>query len=321
MLRLISIQGTMLGQVVPLANSETTIGRDPGNTLAFPSDNALSRHHLRILRVNDSYTVEDLGSTNGSYLNGMRLAAPSSLNHNDEIRIGGQVFRAEAEFARPTTPPRQEVSGGEGPGLAMPRGAEYPKGGLDDILSDMRGCAMPKFDADGCLKYLWYFLLALLVAALIAGVIYLVGMGIGALGGSGAGVPVSSGGGSAPGGGGGSAGDQEQPPQDNQAQSGIEILEIKIDYARRDGKNLQPVVLLKWRNTGFDSVTRLEGKLRVYDKSNHLLLTKEKQILYQGTGVDLGEIHEDKLPQEGLPVPDRLSQTPGSARVEIEKVQ
>lgn len=78
------------------------LGRASANDLPFPDDGGLSRQHLAIERQADgSWTVRDLGSKNGSLLNGNRLTAPSALRPGDRIAAGHLVL----EFDPP--PPSQ----------------------------------------------------------------------------------------------------------------------------------------------------------------------------------------------------------------------
>jgi DNA-binding winged helix-turn-helix (wHTH) protein len=74
------------GQVA-LADGEHLLGRDSDVAVWLESP-TISRHHARIRVSDDSATIEDLGSKNGTYLRGERLAEPSALQDGDEIRLG-----------------------------------------------------------------------------------------------------------------------------------------------------------------------------------------------------------------------------------------
>lgn len=72
----------------PLADGEHLLGR--GGDVAVPVfASATSRHHARIIVKADAVTIEDLGSRNGTYVNGERITEPTELKTGDEIRIGG----------------------------------------------------------------------------------------------------------------------------------------------------------------------------------------------------------------------------------------
>jgi pSer/pThr/pTyr-binding forkhead associated (FHA) protein len=73
--------------VIELGERDVVIGRSPSCRLRFQSSN-VSRKHARIFARNDEYYIEDLGSTNGTYVNGIRIAK-CALRKNDLIYIGG----------------------------------------------------------------------------------------------------------------------------------------------------------------------------------------------------------------------------------------
>jgi hypothetical protein len=74
-------------EVVELGQGEAVIGRMPGCTIRLSSTN-VSRRHARVIFRNEEYHIEDLGSTNGTYVNGIRVAK-CALRSNDQIDIGG----------------------------------------------------------------------------------------------------------------------------------------------------------------------------------------------------------------------------------------
>ena len=73
---------------IPLV-SKITIGRETSNDVVI--DNKLaSRHHAIIQKIKDDYFLKDMGSTNGTFLNGEKVPADKyvKLGHNDTITIG-----------------------------------------------------------------------------------------------------------------------------------------------------------------------------------------------------------------------------------------
>lgn len=70
---------------------ENIIGRGANAEIPVASGN-LSRHHARVLFVNDKYVLEDLGSTNGSKVNGARVHS-HALAEGDLVELGDAVFR------------------------------------------------------------------------------------------------------------------------------------------------------------------------------------------------------------------------------------
>ena len=93
--RLEFMVGPLAGQTVPLSADVTTIGSVAGNTVVL-SDPAVSRKHIGIRRVGDRYELADLGSTNGVYVNGHRMAK-KLLDPGDIMRVGNteMVFRVQ----------------------------------------------------------------------------------------------------------------------------------------------------------------------------------------------------------------------------------
>ena len=71
------------------------IGRSPESDVVL-DDTYASEQHARIFRNEDSFFVEDLGSTNGTYVNGRKISYPLELRPEDRIKIGKTVF----EFRR-----------------------------------------------------------------------------------------------------------------------------------------------------------------------------------------------------------------------------
>ncbi|GAC1351854.1 MAG: hypothetical protein NVSMB1_08900 [Polyangiales bacterium] len=79
--------------VVPLVRGEYTIGRKDGHAVRLTERN-ISRDHARLRKVDNAYVIEDLGSYNGVFVNGHRLAEPKKLDNGDLILLGD--FRIEA---------------------------------------------------------------------------------------------------------------------------------------------------------------------------------------------------------------------------------
>ena len=77
----------MDGKVIAFADGAHTVGRDPDAALWIDSA-LISRQHARIVVREGSVTIEDLGSRNGTFVNGERRTAAGPLNDGDEIRLG-----------------------------------------------------------------------------------------------------------------------------------------------------------------------------------------------------------------------------------------
>jgi hypothetical protein len=77
-------------QEYPLPEHTVTIGREPINDIVM-NDAEVSRRHTRISFRDGGYFAEDLGSTNGTFVNGRRLTGPTPLHHGDIIDLGDSI--------------------------------------------------------------------------------------------------------------------------------------------------------------------------------------------------------------------------------------
>lgn len=71
--------------------ASTTVGRAPECEIRL-DDTYASQQHARIFGKSDKWYVEDLGSTNGTYVNEQKLAAPAQVEPGDRIRVGTTVL-------------------------------------------------------------------------------------------------------------------------------------------------------------------------------------------------------------------------------------
>jgi pSer/pThr/pTyr-binding forkhead associated (FHA) protein len=92
--RLVAIGGPCAGQVFPLSGAELGIGRDPAQEISLSSDGAASRRHARLLPANGAWILRDEGSSNGTWINGVRIHE-QALFPGDTVTIGGSQFRFE----------------------------------------------------------------------------------------------------------------------------------------------------------------------------------------------------------------------------------
>lgn len=82
--------GPTPGVVFPLEGEQLTIGRDSTNGVAI-NDAEVSRKHSRLMFQGGKYVIDDLGSTNGTFVNGQRLAGPVVLKAGDVVSLGEQI--------------------------------------------------------------------------------------------------------------------------------------------------------------------------------------------------------------------------------------
>jgi len=123
--RLILQSGSGAGTEYPLEKTEIYLGRDLSNDVVI-NDPEVSRRHARLLLTGNTYAMEDLGSTNGTFLRGQRLSAPVLLNPGELITIGEKVLlkfeiasidpnATVAAFRRPAAEPGPYVTPGSQP--------------------------------------------------------------------------------------------------------------------------------------------------------------------------------------------------------------
>ena len=90
---LVVIAGVAIGESFPIHDGATTIGRGRDAVVKL-LDEGVSRAHARIHRDDDGVSVEDLGSRNGTYVNGVAITGRTPLREGDKLQIGhGCVLR------------------------------------------------------------------------------------------------------------------------------------------------------------------------------------------------------------------------------------
>ena len=92
----------MDGRRIPLQPGDNILGRDGDGGLSIESP-SVSRRHARISVANERATIDDLGSKNGTYVRGERIANPVPLHDGDEVRIGSVVLQFRQPPGRGST--------------------------------------------------------------------------------------------------------------------------------------------------------------------------------------------------------------------------
>jgi hypothetical protein len=121
-------QGPQLGQSFSLSRPSILIGRGTGNDVTI-DDSQVSRRHANITWDGQQFIINDLGSSNGTFVNGVRLTGPRVLQPGDTIGLGSTIvlgfqLGAPAYAAPPPAPP----------GMAYPPAADAAKGGGFPLL-------------------------------------------------------------------------------------------------------------------------------------------------------------------------------------------
>jgi phosphoserine phosphatase RsbU/P len=95
MVQFVVVNGAEAGKTFDLSAPEVIIGRQTGTQIQLDGQK-VSRRHARVVRHGDDLRIEDLGSANGTFLNGKRLQTSTALRVQDEIGIGAYVLRFES---------------------------------------------------------------------------------------------------------------------------------------------------------------------------------------------------------------------------------
>jgi sigma-B regulation protein RsbU (phosphoserine phosphatase) len=101
---LVFIAGPIAGRRYKLQDGEYVIGRRSDCQIFVP-DMRVSRQHARLWREGEDWTLEDLGSNNGTFVNGIKLQQAASIKHDDEITIANNRIRVEHDSSPATRPP------------------------------------------------------------------------------------------------------------------------------------------------------------------------------------------------------------------------
>jgi len=89
--RLVITSGPKAGSEIPLGTDPLTIGRSSESGLQI-LDDYTSSHHARLLLWGDDWVVQDLDSTNGTFLDGNRVTAPTRVPVNTPVKVGQTTF-------------------------------------------------------------------------------------------------------------------------------------------------------------------------------------------------------------------------------------
>lgn len=91
---LVVTEGPLAGTVIPLTSEQVTIGRAPDSTIVVNDDYASSRH-ARVYPAEGAWLVEDLGSTNGTWIDRTRITSPTVLPVGAPLRVGRTTLQLQ----------------------------------------------------------------------------------------------------------------------------------------------------------------------------------------------------------------------------------
>lgn len=112
--RLTVRQGPVPGKNIELVKDIIVMGRDVNNDIVV-NDAEVSRTHTRLTAQSEGYIVEDLASTNGTFLNGQRLTGPKLMRHGDMLGLGETVVLEFGVIKEVRDPESTMVASGSAP--------------------------------------------------------------------------------------------------------------------------------------------------------------------------------------------------------------
>ena len=93
--KLVIVEGDRTGHNIALDRRELTIGRAEDSDLIV-DDEFASTHHAKLVLINNDWLIQDLNSTNGTFLDGSRVGTPAVVKLNTPVRVGKTVFELRA---------------------------------------------------------------------------------------------------------------------------------------------------------------------------------------------------------------------------------
>ncbi len=150
---------------IPL-NGEFVVGRGETGSGNLAEDTEISRRHARFRRENGSFVVEDLGSTNGTYVNGRQVTGPTVLTPGDEIKLGRTLVKfdgvTEQTQARPQAVRPQPTAAAAQVPVAAPAAAATPtprrracRHAASAGRAEAASCRRPDLEQAGCRRRRW----------------------------------------------------------------------------------------------------------------------------------------------------------------------
>jgi phosphoserine phosphatase RsbU/P len=108
MAALITLKGPTPGRAYPLDGEKTLIGRQP-DVAVYLESLSVSRHHAQVTQRQGIFNIEDLGSSNGTFVNGVRIKGQVPLSDRDVVTIGPYEFGLQSTSADSETPDNSQV--------------------------------------------------------------------------------------------------------------------------------------------------------------------------------------------------------------------
>lgn len=156
---LVLLVGGRPSHAFPL-RGEIRLGRDKDNAVVV-ADQKVSRHHATLAPIDNTFILTDQGSANGTYLNGVQIAQPTRLKHNDRLSLGDTTFLFTLGQPDLTAPPERPA-----PALAAPPAAAVPQPAASPSNTFLSQINTPIWVMVGCMGLVIIALLVVLALLL-----------------------------------------------------------------------------------------------------------------------------------------------------------
>jgi hypothetical protein len=93
--KLVVTEGDKAGVEIALSGRQLTIGR-AGDSDLIVDDEYASTHHAKLVFINGDWLIQDLDSTNGTFLDGQKVGTPMTVSMNTQVRVGQTTFELRA---------------------------------------------------------------------------------------------------------------------------------------------------------------------------------------------------------------------------------
>jgi pSer/pThr/pTyr-binding forkhead associated (FHA) protein len=93
--KLVVTEGDKAGTEIALSGRQLTIGR-AGDSDLIVDDEYASTHHAKLVFINGDWLIQDLDSTNGTFLDGQKVGTPMTVSMNTQVRVGQTTFELRA---------------------------------------------------------------------------------------------------------------------------------------------------------------------------------------------------------------------------------
>jgi phosphoserine phosphatase RsbU/P len=124
---------------LPLDRERYTLGRSSANELCYPEDAGLSRQHLALEKEGETWLVRDLGSKNGTFVNGIRITSAHPLGKNDRVTAGHIAL----DFGENSMPPPMDHT------VVFIEGATQPTSASTTVATSLKGVLSQEKEIEG----------------------------------------------------------------------------------------------------------------------------------------------------------------------------